>query len=278
MGRWCASCDLDLTREDYSSNQWSKGEGYSRCQWCVGGGQQSQSNSLNHDTTARYNNASKASFENHALDHPFAQGSFRWVAKGKYIEGERAGQACVCKWFKTGGVMEAHFYDTDIKTSQKAVDIISKFNQGQFINEVVQVNLPAVWTFDQDSSRGGQKVLQEPFIKNYQKFNSNTGWSDSSTPWPRVMQALSHYSYHCSGGQLLLCDLQGGVYSNGVVLTDPVIMSTGRSYGPTDLGTTGISSFFAYHKCNEYCRSSWAMPRERRAAYNPTAGTTMEDW
>jgi hypothetical protein len=35
------------------------------------------------------------------------------------------------------------------------------------------------------------------------------------------MQALSHYSYHKSGGQMVLCDLQGGILSSGrdVVLT-----------------------------------------------------------
>lgn len=35
------------------------------------------------------------------------------------------------------------------------------------------------------------------------------------------MQALSHFSYHKTGGQLVLCDLQGGVLSRGrgVVLT-----------------------------------------------------------
>ena len=36
---------------------------------------------------------------------------------------------------------------------------------------------------------------------------------------------LSHYSYHVSNGAYLLCDLQGGVYKDGVVLTDPVVMS-----------------------------------------------------
>lgn len=172
--------------------------------------------------------------------------------------------------------MESHFYATDLQTSKKASDIISQFNRGGFVDKVIQVNLPEVWTF-QSGSKTGQKVLQEPFIDNYQKFNSNTGWSDDRSPWPRVMQALSHYSYHSSSGKLLLCDIQGGIYSNGVVLTDPVIMSTARVYGPTDLGPTGISSFFSYHKCNEYCRSSWIMPRNHRGAvYKPTAGTTME--
>ena len=32
------------------------------------------------------------------------------------------------------------------------------------------------------------------------------------------MQALSHYSYHITGGQFLMCDLQGGWYSDGVIL------------------------------------------------------------
>jgi hypothetical protein len=31
----------------------------------------------------------------------------------------------------------------------------------------------------------------------------------------QVMQALSHFSYHKSGGQLVLCDLQGGMLSRG---------------------------------------------------------------
>jgi hypothetical protein len=29
------------------------------------------------------------------------------------------------------------------------------------------------------------------------------------------MQALSHFSYHKTGGQLVLCDLQGGMMSRG---------------------------------------------------------------
>ena len=48
----------------------------------------------------------------------------------------------------------------------------------------------------------------EPFIENWEKFNSNTGWNNEGTPWPRVMQALSHFSYHASAGSTVLCDLQ----------------------------------------------------------------------
>jgi hypothetical protein len=193
------------------------------------------------------------------------------------MEGNRTGEACVCKWFKTGGVMEAHFYDVDLAACNEAVRLISQWNSGRLVDRMVKINLPEVWTFDPESGNWrGRKVLQEPFIEDYQKFNSNTGWSDDSLPWPRVMQALSHYTYHISGGQKLLCDLQGGIYKDGVVLTDPVVMSVHREFGPTDLGTPGISTFFAHHQCNEFCKSAWRKPHNPTPYYSRTAGTTME--
>ena len=82
--------------------------------------------------------------------------------------------------------------------------------------------------------------MVEPFITNWQKFNSNTGWASSGTDWTEIMQALSHYSYHVSGGQYLLCDLQGGLFRDGAILSDPVIMSRYGQYGPTDMGPEGI--------------------------------------
>jgi Alpha-kinase family. len=79
------------------------------------------------------------------------------------------------------------------------------------------------------------------------------------------MQATSHFSVHISNaGQHLLRDLQGVVYNDGVVLTDPVVISMeGGKYGPIDLGTNGISTLFAHHNCNEFCRSQWRKLRER---------------
>jgi DNA-directed RNA polymerase subunit RPC12/RpoP len=37
MGRTCASCGYSCSRGEFSANQWSKGEGYSRCRDCVEG-------------------------------------------------------------------------------------------------------------------------------------------------------------------------------------------------------------------------------------------------
>lgn len=52
--------------------------------------------------TSRRNDASNAIYKKDAIDHPFASGSFRLVAKGEYTVGERAGERSVCKWFKKG--------------------------------------------------------------------------------------------------------------------------------------------------------------------------------
>ena len=131
-----------------------------------------------------------------------------------------------------------------------------EFNNQNIIGSVIRMNRPEVWTFKHDAygydGWAGRKTLIEPFFENFnwQKFNLNTGWTDGEElSWGRVMQAVSHFSYHASGGQFVLCDLQGGVYRDGAVLTDPVILSRNKLYGPTDLGPTGISSFFSRHVC-----------------------------
>ena len=134
--------------------------------------------------------------------------------------------------------------------------------------------------FTTESKYKGQKTLIEPFIECFQKFNSNVGSviNEADTGgWPALMQALSHYSYHISGGKYALCDLQGGIWPDGggVVLTDPVILSRTREFGVTDLGPEGISTFFARHKCNKFCKSEWTKPKETQIHFKPSLGTTM---
>ena len=192
MGRICANCDRDLPRTSYTTNQWSKGQGISRCAGCVHGHHSDTPAGAELSHAGRYNLSERAVYSHDALDNPFSAGSFRWVARGNYEGGSRNGQACVLKWFKTGEVFEADYFTIDIKASGKALEIVNYFNQLNVVDKMVKINVPAVWTFDEFSGhRSGQKALCEPFIQNYQKFNSNTGWTDESRPWARAMQALS---------------------------------------------------------------------------------------
>ncbi|KAM0262187.1 hypothetical protein ACHAQJ_001932 [Trichoderma viride] len=276
MDRTCAACNCNLPQSSYTPNQYRKGPGVSRCTSCVH--EDTSDASLDQQSSSgRYNNSTSASYTNYALNNPFAQGAFRWVAKGSYVSGPRQSQACVAKWFKSGAVFSDTYFTLDIKAVDKSLEIVDKFNQSNFINRTIRVNIPQVWYFTDEcpDEWAGQRFLCEPFIQNYQKFNSNTGWNDSSIAWGEVMQALSHFSYHITGGNYVLCDLQGGVYQHETVLSDPVILSRNRDYSVTDLGSDGIGSFFSQHSCNDYCRPEWTKPANPILRFDPVRGTTM---
>ncbi len=72
----------------------------------------------------------------------------------------------------------------------------------------------------------------------------------------------------CAGG--LGCDGR-----DGFILTDPVILSRTRSFGVTDLGPTGMSTFFARHKCSAHCKPSWLKPQDLTTYFKASAGTSM---
>ncbi|KAJ1413582.1 kinase-like domain-containing protein [Ochromonadaceae sp. CCMP2298] len=273
--RSCCQCGQVLSDDNYTTLQWSYGTGLSRCKFCLHGVSAAGNSNRRVIETSRLNQSSRASFPRRAIENPFASGAFRWVARGEYIDGPRVGQPCVCKWFKSGFTFEDEFFHTDILAVDQTALILEQFNALRIIEQMVRINIPAVWVFDEHTDKAGTKVLQEPFIECWQKFNSNTGWCDTETPWPRVMQGLSHFSYHASGGMLVLCDLQGGVYHDGVIITDPVINSADKSFGCTDLGPEGISSFFSRHECGEFCRAEWVRPTDQTEYYPLNKGTSM---
>eukprot|EP00801_Mesodinium_rubrum_P004335 Mrub_04338.p1 GENE.Mrub_04338~~Mrub_04338.p1 ORF type:complete len:388 (-),score=20.08 Mrub_04338:125-1288(-) len=111
--------------------------------------------------------------------------------------------------------------------------------------------------------RNDPLMIESMIHKDYDKYNSNTGYSKGD----ELMDALSHYSYHKYG--MLLCDIQGhkgkhvsknipirhkyGSYY--YLLTDPCIHTPERKYGLSDLGSKGISNFFYYHVCSDYCKN-----------------------
>ena len=264
--RVCAACDVNLDRTDFSKSQWSRGAGVSRCMGCVSGGEGAA------DSSARRNHSRHATFD----AEPFAEGSFKRCFRGEFNEGARSGQPCVVKFFRDRSVFESSYFAAEMSVVDKTLELLSQWNGARFIAQKVRLNKPEVWTVD-SGSRVGERNLVEPFIESFAKFNSNTGWTTrDGSSWCELMQALSHYTYHVSSGMALLCDLQGGIYSDGAVLTDPVIMSgVAGAFGPTDLGREGIINFFAHHACGAYCRAEWTRPRERAAYFHPTAATTM---
>ncbi|KAJ7248189.1 kinase-like domain-containing protein [Mycena haematopus] len=207
---------------------------------------------------SRQNNATHASIDRSKV---FASGTFKNVWKGTYTVGTRKGQSCVAKEFKTGSVYEDYYFEEELNIIRRSQKVIDAWHAEHIISRQILLNTPSIW----------------PMIQNFEKFNSNTGWAPiSGGAWSEAMQALSHFSYHNSGGQFLLCDLQGGVYSDGYILSDPVIMSQNQNCGPADLGPDGIRSFFQRHRCGRFCKSGWARPKiVGKALYPMREGSTM---
>eukprot|EP00484_Ammonia_sp_Unknown_P028045 CAMPEP_0197046740 /NCGR_PEP_ID=MMETSP1384-20130603/22395_1 /TAXON_ID=29189 /ORGANISM="Ammonia sp." /LENGTH=271 /DNA_ID=CAMNT_0042478575 /DNA_START=39 /DNA_END=854 /DNA_ORIENTATION=- len=114
----------------------------------------------------------------------------------------------------------------------------------------------------------GDYITVEDYIDGkFEKFNSNTGWVRDRKA---CINAFSHWTYHHSNGEYLVCDLQGvqrrnsgsdGEQCDCYELTDPVIMSSkDKKFGQTDLGMVGISNWFYHHQCNEFCDATWRKP------------------
>lgn len=146
MARTCAECRRSLPKTSYTSNQYSKGEGVSRCASCVHGHHSDTPAAVRGSNGGRYNNSNRSLILYDALNNPFASGSFRWVAEGKYDAGRREGQACVVKWFKTGAVFSEDYFTLDIKAVDKALEVVNRFNELNIVNKTIKINVPEVRT------------------------------------------------------------------------------------------------------------------------------------
>ncbi len=208
------------------------------------------------------------------------EGTFRVCLSGTFVGGNRNGQEAACKRFKKEfRTMEDEFFSQDFQIADKVIEIATDWNDICDNGREILVNRGSI-----HYSRSGIKYLVEPLIRYYEKYTSNTGWIGDTGDWQvRCMEAFSHYSYHRTGGFIVICDIQGRYRHNRYSreksrfeLTDPAICSRNRQYGPTDLGEKGIDSFFANHSCNEFCNSHWARPRGApRQWFTRSSGTTM---
>ena len=204
------------------------------------------------------------------------EGKYKVVRKGTYANGEPAAD----KFLKTGVTFSSECFLDDVKNAEAALKYVAGFydyieKETHFKGRVsIKVNIPAVWK-QSDGLLTGQNMLREPFINNFKKFNSNSGATDLTAP---VAQALSHYSYHASDGNEILCDLQGGKVGETYVLSDVVLMSKTKKYGNTDLGVTGIENWMHCHRCNQFCSSQWKKWSGARRLIIPTfsSSTTLE--
>lgn len=210
------------------------------------------------------------------------EGQFRKCYEGTYVGGNRNQQAAACKCFKPQfrrGDLEQEFYDTDDRIVQKTIWFAEEWNKFCTLGREIMVSDGYSVT-----NHDGVRYQIEPLIRYFTKFTSNNGWIDNNQGINgQYMEAFCHFTYHRSGGQMIVCDLQGRYRNNNrynrsksrFELTDPAICSRRRSYGPTDLAEKGIESFFYNHVCNRYCEDHWASPNDTHNWFTNTNTTTM---
>mmetsp|Transcript_28172 Transcript_28172/g.71311 ORF Transcript_28172/g.71311 Transcript_28172/m.71311 type:complete len:319 (-) Transcript_28172:321-1277(-) len=286
MSKQCFECNEAYSWDSgrFSKSQWLKGTG--RCKTCV----QATGSVGGHtgdgcggvvtrrtDTTERYADTAGEEGANAVVykDRLFSRGAFKNVYKGLYTSGSRRGEECVFKKFQQNLHFRPDWFDKEVAGAQRAAGLIDRFNrEGTAPRRVkVRINIPSVRTTTSPETTW----LVEPFIHNWTKFNSNTGFCKRNAgEVDEVMQALSHFSYHASSGQFVLSDLQGGVYRDGVILSDPIVLSReAERYGGGDLGPKGISTFFSRHHCNRFCLDSWQLPRDTNAYFAQSEGSSL---
>ena len=217
----------------------------------------------------------------HVSRELLGEGAFRLAYAGTYLGGQRNSQMAACKCFKSMWAgMEREYFHMDFKVADTAIWLAKEWNAFCPAHVDILVSRGSL------HSVGGRTYLVEPFIRYFTKFTSNNGWiaDEDDEGWPVLaMEAFAHFSYHRTGGQKLVCDLQGRYrndrrYRNGKCrfeLSDPAICSRRREYGPTDMGEKGIESFFANHRCNRFCDERWQRPRAPRQWFETSSATSM---
>jgi hypothetical protein len=231
------------------------------------------------NSTAARTNLTSNSVRIHT-NQTIGEGAFRIAYAGTYIGGNRNNQEAVCKCFKSQYQgLETDFFRSDFQTADRAIQYAEEWNEFCASDETILITRGSVHTLI------GKKYLVEPLIRYFTKFTSNNGWITNVEGWcGEAMEAFSHYTYHRSGGNLIVCDLQGRYRHNRFnssksrfELTDVAVCSRRCSYGPTDLGEKGIDSFFHNHVCNQFCHVNgrWQRPRSTSQWFPRSSSTSM---
>jgi len=191
------------------------------------------------------------------------------VIRGNYC-GFPAGSELVLKVVKPEAYHQGvRITEKDVKAAQMAADYADKFNMKGISTKAVHFRTVAVTYAEGEKVnrclqlrvRNGDTMLLEKKIHgDWEKFNSNSGWSMG-----RILpDAFSHWTWVESGGKHLVCDLQGhrgrpggphwGSSVDYYLFTDPVVLSQRvGTFGCTDLGPKGMENWFLHHRCNRLC-------------------------
>lgn len=179
---------------------------------------------------------------------PFARGSMR--SAYYFLDLSNVGKLCVAKRYRRQRVDDEQYY-ADVSMQTVAQHWATMFNRYNPPKKVRFVRACVVELLGREPK---VVVAAEAFLDGvFHKHNSNNGFAmaTASDSYRCTPQAFSHFTYHFSAGQLMVCDMQGV----GNEYTDPQIHTAdGNGFGRGNLGKRGMQKFLSTHTCNAVCQ------------------------
>ena len=187
----------------------------------------------------------------------FAQGRFRRAYKGTWTAPScDEGKTCVVKEWKEKYAWKESDWEETVKCAEKAKELAKKFNKATATSRPITYTnvhvMRVIETCDDSHPKLNEYVTCEDYISGeFEKWCNNY---DYISPSAKSLASFAHWSWHYTGGEVMVADLQGVRKDHSYLLTDPAILSMDQSYGDTDTGVEGMAMFFLKHKeCRVFC-------------------------
>ncbi|XP_041361738.1 uncharacterized protein LOC121377717 [Gigantopelta aegis] len=137
---------------------------------------------------------------------------------------------------------------------QKVRELAKKFNERQIAMTTIRSLVPRMAIMDDVANNRGRRLSENEWVLiDEQRLNY---LSDCQN---KITDTFMHFTYHASGGQLVVCAFKGANSEKQLTLTDTVVHSLGKHYGDLDNGPDGMKAVFKNHTCNEMC-NGWSKP------------------
>ncbi|OMJ65255.1 hypothetical protein SteCoe_38688 [Stentor coeruleus] len=199
-------------------------------------------------------------------NNPFEKGEMRLAYLGKITE--KGGY--FKKEVKKGVVKESRYEgrhnSRKVLIDQAHVQAVAQFMAEEFTIALKNISVtkkvmyvPVEILHIPSRSSGKNYFSLEPYLEGkYIKFNNNNGFVNKEIEAMHpLLQTFTHFTYHYTSGILMVVDVQGVINDEYYKLTDPAIHTADSKKilrDPTNLGTGGMSAFFASHVCNRFCQ------------------------
>jgi hypothetical protein len=174
---------------------------------------------------------------------PFAEGSMRYCYKA--VDHSKGDQKIIAKLYKTPEDRQTFFTEAEMQCT--AAELAKKYNEKNPPKKIEFI-IPRILEIPTKKGQNLIVAVENALTGDYKKYSNNFGWispEDRNTP-----AAFSHFTYECTRGKMLVCDMQGVEDT----YTDPQIHTPDLKFGQADLGAEGMQKFFSTHRCNGICR------------------------